>query len=236
MGSASNRRFSDYVCVCLNILIGTLTARFAPHVLPAAALTRWWPTTRRSGLKCEGEIGLKHLCNRWCLCFTTTERLAARLISSGFGRWWRGEGEGSLVWPISPCQDGHKKTLAPRNTSTRVYYAARCQGVYYRTVWCNKIMPPLMPFEDTDTLAEEVLLLFFFAPGRLQPCRGNRTLSKSFAGHISFDHAISTVDHSSLGVHEMIPSDVVRFDDFARLVILTQISPIYIFIYFFKSH
>lgn len=84
----------------------------APHVVdvPAAvALTRSWPTTRRSELKCE-EIGLKYLCNRWCLCFTTTERLAARLISSGFGLWCRGEREGSLAWPISPCQDGHKNS------------------------------------------------------------------------------------------------------------------------------
>lgn len=28
-------------------------------------------------------------------------------------------------------------------------------------------MPPLMPFEDTDTLTEEVLLLFFFTPDYL---------------------------------------------------------------------
>lgn len=130
-------------------------------------LTRMWPSTRRSELKCV-EIWLKSLCNQWCLCFTTTERLAARLISSGFGLWCRGEREGSLAWPISQCQDGHT-TLALLCSSIRVYYKALCQGVYYWTVWCNMIMPVLMPSKDTATLTKEVLQ-FFIMPDYLQLC------------------------------------------------------------------
>ena len=40
------------------------------------------------------------------------------------------------------------------------YYEALCQGVYYRTVWHNKIMSVLMPSKDTATLTKEALLLF----------------------------------------------------------------------------
>lgn len=69
----------------------------AACVVAAATLTRLVTHNKTVRAKVLSKIGLKHLCNRWCLCFTTTERLPARLISSGFGRLCRGEGEGSLV-------------------------------------------------------------------------------------------------------------------------------------------
>lgn len=97
--------------------------------------------------------------NQWCFCFTTTERLAGQLISSGFELCCWGEGEDSLAWPISPCQNGYN-TPSPLCTSIRVYYEALCQGVYYWTVWHNKIKPALMPSKDTATRSKEGLHFF----------------------------------------------------------------------------
>lgn len=114
-----------------------------------------WSCRSGSKLKCEG-IWLKCSRNQWCLCCTTTERLAGQLISSGFGLWCWGEGEDSLAWPTSLCQDGYNSPLYSRST---IYYKALCQGVCYKTVWHMKIMQVVLMYskEDTPTLIKEGL-------------------------------------------------------------------------------